>query len=74
MYYKKGLYEQALVELQKAIALIPDDPVILEHLGDIHVKLKQPDKALDYYRRALSAKPDDNSLLKQKIESLINGK
>jgi tetratricopeptide (TPR) repeat protein len=54
----------------KAVALIPDDPVILEHLGDIYLKMNQPKKALDYYQKALSVKEDDQDGLKKKIQSL----
>jgi predicted negative regulator of RcsB-dependent stress response len=53
--------------------LVPDDPVILEHLGDAYLKLNDRPNALKYYRRALEKKDSDRSDLEQKIRSLSGG-
>jgi len=75
VYYKKGLFEQALSYLEKAVRLVPDDPTILEHLGDVYLKLNQAQKALDFYRRSLSVKKEDKIDIESKIKSLLeNGR
>ena len=49
--YRKGQYEDAVVELSKATAIEPD-PVVLEHLGDAYSKTGQVDKARTAWERA----------------------
>jgi len=69
VYYRLGRYKEALETLLAALREMPDDPVIHEHLGDLHVALGEPDKARSYYRKALDIEPD-NVPLQQKIEAL----
>ena len=47
-YFKSGMLTEALAELKRAAALVGDDPVIYEHLGDIYAKMAtiEYDKAL----------------------------
>ncbi len=49
--------------------LIPDDPVITDHLGDVYWALDRPAEALHEWRRALIFSPDD--ALKVQVESKI---
>ena len=74
VHYKKGDYDLALKFLQKAAVLVPDDPIILEHLGDAYMKMKAPDKALKYYRRSLSKRKNNKSVINEKIRKLIKSK
>ena len=39
-YFKKGMYKEALVELEKAIKSEPKDPDIKEHLSTVRKKIK----------------------------------
>jgi tetratricopeptide (TPR) repeat protein len=71
VYYKQGRYEQALEKLERAQGLIPDDPVILEHLGDVYVKVGLHEKALKTYKRAMeNAKDQDQAKINEKIQEL----
>jgi len=70
VYFKKGLFEEALLQLKRAVELIPDDPVVLEHSGDIYIQMNDPAKALEYYERALQKKDKDKNGLQEKIDSL----
>ncbi len=73
IYYQKGLYPRALDSLKDAAERIPDDPVILEHLADVYLKIDEPRKALELYRRALmNAEKDKVEHLQKKIQELIN--
>ncbi|MGZ5024725.1 MAG: tetratricopeptide repeat protein [Chthoniobacterales bacterium] len=67
--YRKGKYEEALANLQRAIASINrDDPVVFEHLGDVYAKLNRIPQALDYWQKAVALAPE-NKALADKIES-----
>ena len=70
VYYKKGLFEQAVKTLKKASAMVPDDPVIMEHLGDAYLKTNQKKKALETYRNSFKLKKKDTKELLEKIRKL----
>lgn len=72
VYFKRGNYLQALKWLNKAVQLVPDDPTILEHLGDVYNMMEQGDKALEYYRQSLDKRDNGNTALEEKIR-LLNG-
>jgi len=67
VYYQKGDAKRALPWILKAAAQLPDDPVILEHLGDIHAKAGQPDKARAAWTRALEKNPARADEIRQKL-------
>ena len=66
-YYRLGELDSARVELERAIRLSGEDPVILEHLGDVELADGDRDAAYESYRRALELDPD-NEPLRQKME------
>ena len=70
VYFKKGLFTEALEYLEKAASLVPDDPNILEHLGDAYWKLGDSEEALNCYKHALSKKRKDRGDLEKKIREL----
>ncbi len=65
--YKLHRPQEALPHLQKAIELSPEpDATLYDHLGDIYVALKQPDKAREAWRKSVSVEP--NAQIQKKIE------
>ena len=70
VYFKKGLFEKALKYLEKAVSIVPDDPIVLEHLGDAFRAQNNPEKALDAYRRSLLNNNKDKATLEKKIREL----
>ncbi|MBU1397469.1 MAG: tetratricopeptide repeat protein [Proteobacteria bacterium] len=72
VFFKKGLYSKAVEFLKKAAAIVVDDPVILEHLGDAYLKLNDREKALESYNRALKFKKEERIILINKIKEIIN--
>jgi len=70
VYYKKGEIDQALMTLEKAYRLVSDDPIILEHLGDIYMELNMNAKALDFYQRSRLLKKNDTANIDSKIRTL----
>ena len=49
--------DKAIAELEKAHKLAPEDPVIAEHLGDVYLKNRQYEKAMQMYERSLQLDP-----------------
>ncbi|MBZ0272478.1 tetratricopeptide repeat protein [bacterium] len=72
LLYKQGKYQEAQTWLARAHELLPDEPVIAEHLGDCYVALNLPDKAREVYREALerNPEPDQQRRLEQKLQGL----
>ncbi|MBD3347456.1 MAG: tetratricopeptide repeat protein [Chitinivibrionales bacterium] len=70
MFYKKGHYDKALKYITKALEYIDDDPVIYEHLADIHAKRNEYRKALESYRECLELNPEEVEKIQKKIEEL----
>lgn len=69
VYYRKGDYRRAIEQLEKAVRLVIDDPVIIEHLGDAYLEDGRPDEALRSYRRALESAVEDEQA--ERIRSKI---
>lgn len=69
---KKGQTKEATRELEKAYALRPDEPVILEHLGDAYYKSNMRFKAMEKYKEAagLVADPVEREKLERKFGEL----
>jgi tetratricopeptide (TPR) repeat protein len=69
--YKKGLFQEALIYLEKAVKLTADDPIILEHLGDAYLQINDKENALKYYQKSLQLKTEDTKILEDKINDLL---
>lgn len=72
-HYRLGNYEQAVVELQKAVdGLEKLDAVVLDHLADAYLKLGNRDKAALHWRQAIDlAKEDGDTDLLPKLEKKL---
>ncbi|WP_303721251.1 tetratricopeptide repeat protein [Malonomonas rubra] len=53
IYFKMGRYAESRSQLEEATSLLPEDPVILEHLGDLYRALNLWERAAEAYRKAL---------------------
>ncbi len=62
-YYKKGMLQDALDLLQKAVLSIPDDPTIHEHLGEVHLRSNQSELARKAWERSLALNPENDDLI-----------
>jgi tetratricopeptide (TPR) repeat protein len=76
VYYKKGNYNGALTAILKAHQLMPDDPTIAEHLGDVYAVMKDNTKAIHYYDKSiqLEKKEERRKILEVKIKQLKDNK
>ena len=70
IYYKKGMFEEARIELEKAKELIGDDPVIYDHLGDVYLKIGSLKEAKDAWEKSLELENNDG--VREKLEALEN--
>lgn len=57
-YLNDGRLNEAYVELQKSLALNPDNKETLNYLGYISTLFKKYDQAASYYKRAIALDPD----------------
>ncbi|MGB3478893.1 MAG: tetratricopeptide repeat protein [bacterium] len=68
VFYQMEKYEDALKELKRALDIV-EDRVILEHLGDVYMKLEEPEKARAAYKKALECDAK-NKNLRTKLKDL----
>ena len=71
--YQLEDFEGALVQLERAVELRPNDPVITDHYGDALWRTGRHSEARFQWRRALSLDPDAN-LSESVEEKLERGK
>lgn len=56
VYYQKKQFKKALDVLLEANQLIPEEGVVLEHIGDVYRALNQKDRAQEFYDQALKTR------------------
>jgi tetratricopeptide (TPR) repeat protein len=71
-HFQLGQYEEAQSMLERAAALVGDDPVVYEHLGDLYVALGRLEQAKEIYERALDLEADNAADVKGKLDRLAN--
>jgi predicted negative regulator of RcsB-dependent stress response len=52
--YRLGRYDEALVQMERAVELLPVDPVVNDHLGDVYWAVGRTREAEFQWHRALS--------------------
>ena len=50
--------------------MVPDDPIVKEHLGDVYSKLGMMEKALQSYRQSIKNGHSDKAAVEKKIRLL----
>jgi tetratricopeptide (TPR) repeat protein len=65
IYFKLNNVKKARQFIEASIKITGDNAVVLEHLGDIFMKNKKPDKALNLYKRALNLDKNNERLIKK---------
>lgn len=65
--YRRGEHEAALKAIMRALELEGDDPVIIDHLGDVYQALNQPEKARELWERSLQLDAQ-NVRIRRKLE------
>ena len=70
VYFKKGKNRQALEILQRAAVLI-EDPVVFEHLGDAYIKAGDKENAKISWEKSLKLDPQQDSV-KEKLKDALH--
>ena len=66
--YKLGQPKAALPHMLQAVELSEEaDPTLYDHLGDIYAALKEPDKAVEAWRKSVSVQA--NEAVQKKIDA-----
>lgn len=58
MYFKQGKFREAIVELNKALAIMPNDVLTMEQLGKSYELMHRPEFTVHAYRRLIETHPD----------------
>ncbi len=70
IYYKMKRYDESRAQLEKAVEIHPDDPIIAEHLGDLYRAMNLRDDAVAVYRKILKNNPQAQQV-QEKLDKLI---
>ncbi len=71
-HFRLGNYEEAQDLLERAASLVGDDAIVFEHLGDLYVALGNLNAARKVYQRALDLEDENASLVRQKLNELLD--
>ena len=72
-YYLVGDYINAEIFLRKAIQLMPKDPIVNDHYGDILWKLNRKIQAKYYWESAIKSEDVEDSMKKNISKKLLKG-
>jgi len=72
VYYRLGKHDLAMKQLAEAAKLLPQDPTVRLHLGEVYLALGREREALDEFQVALSNEPseDDAATLRDRVGAL----
>jgi len=72
-YFLAGEFRRSLMDCDEVIKRNPQHFGVLSGYGQIYLQLDQPEKALEYFRRALAVNPDLEGVqgLAEKLDSII---
>ena len=72
-YYLIGDFVNAEIFLRKAIELMPNDPIVNDHYGDVLWKLNRKIQARYYWQSILNFKESENKMKKNVSKKLLKG-
>jgi tetratricopeptide (TPR) repeat protein len=72
IYYRMGDAKKSLPLLEQAAKLSNEDPVILEHLGDVLVNVGRESEAKRIYAKALERGHEKPGVINEKLQSINN--
>ena len=70
VFYRLSKYELAIEPMERAVELLPVDPIINDHLGDVYWKVGRKREAKFQWKRSLSFFPNevDAERIRQKLK------
>ena len=72
-YYLIGDFINAEIFLRKAIQLMPDDPIVNDHYGDILWKLNRKIQAKYYWKSVIESEESEDDMKKNVSKKLLKG-
>jgi len=72
-YYLIGDYQNAEKYLRKAVELMPDDPIVNDHYGDVLWQLNRKMQANYFWKNVLEFEDTDEEMRKNIQNKLLNG-
>ena len=72
-YYLIGDFVNAEIFLRKAIQLMPKDPIVNDHYGDVLWKLNRKIQAKYYWQSAINSEDSENDMKKNISKKLLIG-
>ena len=72
-YYLIDNYEEAEKYLKRAVELMPNDPVVNDHYGDILWKLNRKIQARYFWSTVLNMEDTEQKLIENIMNKLIDG-
>ena len=72
-YFLVGQYEKAENFLKRAVELMPEDPIVNDHYGDILWKLNRKIQARYFWQYVLKLEETEDEMKKNIKEKLIDG-
>lgn len=70
VYFRMGRLDEAWTQIRRAVSLVPDDPEIWNHYGDIAKAMGKTNEARRAYTTALKKKHKDPELIQGKLRGL----
>jgi len=64
-YFKQKNFPKAAEELEKATALLPDDPTVWDHMGDALRELKSPIRAWEAWKTSSANDPENKHVVEK---------
>ena len=72
-YYLIGDYERSEKYLRRAVELMPEDPIVNDHYGDVLWKLNRKMQASYFWKNVLEFKDTEEKMKKDIKDKLLNG-
>ena len=72
-YYLIGDYQSAEKYLRKAVELMPEDPIVNDHYGDVLWQLNRKMQAKYFWKNVLELEETDEKMKKDIQNKLLNG-
>jgi tetratricopeptide (TPR) repeat protein len=68
IHFRAGRFPNALKDIQRAWKLMPGDPTVADHLGDVFAALNRETEAIQYWQKSIEVDPLNKSV-QEKLKS-----
>ncbi len=62
IYFMQGKYPEARDDIERALSILPNDPTITDHLGDVYEKLGVIEEAADWWKKSFLLDPSNEKV------------